>query len=141
MNSVRENILEYIMLQLALTPGLTVYRSRLSPVARNEGPVEVLVTDEDITRHIANQFVIREFLLKITVYARGDVPDQVADPYVGAIHAAIMNDRTLGGYASLTIDESTKWDFELADQDAVAIEMVYRVMYSTQMNSLGTMFS
>ena len=40
--------------------------------------------------------------------------------------------------ALLVIDESTLWDFELADQDAVAVEMRYKVHYTTAYGNLAT---
>jgi len=115
---------------------MIVYRSREAPVARQEGVVAIVAPEEDTSEYKGNGMVMKTMILKITVIARGDVPDQVADSAVALVHQTLMADPTLGGLVALIIDDSTKWNFELADQDAVAVEMRFKVKYLTAMGDL-----
>ena len=81
---------------------------------------------------------LRTLKVKIVVIARGDVPDSIADTAVGSIHQAIMVDPTCGGLAGVIYDDSIKTEMELADQNAVRVEMLYTVKYSTVINDLTT---
>lgn len=127
--TVRELILRHVYTLLSSV--VTVYRSREAPVIRQEGVVAIMAPEEDESEYKALAMIKKTMILKITVIARGDVADSVADPVIGQIHLALMADSTLGGLAALIVDESTKWDFELADQNAVAVEMRYKIQYLT----------
>lgn len=134
-----ENILAYVLKLLQGVPDATAYRSREQAVDRSEGNVIVLKPEEAPAelRASAGGLVLINLTFAVTIIARGDVPDQIADPIRQALHAAIMADRTLGNRAALTMLLSTKWDFEVADGTAVAVEMRYVVRYQTNANDLS----
>ena len=134
--SIREQILEALATLLTAATGFTFYRSREAPATRAEGLVGILHPDEEQVEYKASRQTLRTLIVRVTIIARGDVPDAVADPAIVAMHAAIMADLTLGGLCALIIDEETKFDFELADRNAVAIETRYKIRYSTAINDL-----
>jgi hypothetical protein len=72
----------------------------------------------------------------VSVYARGEIADQAADALCADVHAAIMADETLGGYAMRTGPAATDWRFSDDDQDAVQVDMLYEVVYTTRRASL-----
>lgn len=134
--TIREQILIYLAGRLQTATGITFYRSREAPVTRAEGMVGILWPEEEQIDYRASRLSMRSFVVRIAVIARADVPDSAADMAVAKIHGAITGDLTLGGLCGLVVDESTKWNFELADQNAVAIEMRYRIRYSTAFSDL-----
>jgi hypothetical protein len=134
--SVREEILAYLATLLSAAAGFTFYRSRQAPVDRAEGLVGILLPDEEEDEYKANLQALSTMVICITIIARGDEPDSVADPAIVSAHAAIMKDVTLNRRCALITKLSTKWDFEVADRNAVAVEMRYRIRYSTAINDL-----
>ena len=111
-------------------------RSRSAPVARSEGIVATIHPENDVVEHKANRLVLNTLILKITVVARADIPDQQIDTAVNEIHATVMRDQTVGGLAALIVPEETTWDFEMADMTAVAVEMKYRIRYAPSFDDL-----
>ena len=139
--TAREAILEYIAGLLSGVPNATVFRSREAAVAREEGIAILLKPEEEpveLRTRAQAGLVVRNLTVVITVIARGVVSDQVADPIVQAIHALVMQSETLSGRCSLIMEQSTKWDFEVADLTAVAVEMRYTVRYQTTAKDLST---
>ena len=131
MSTHHENILQAIKTLCDGVPGALAYRSREAAIARREGPA-ILIRPEDMPVETPGQRVtIRDLVVLVTVIARGQVPDQVADPVVQAVHAAITADQTLGGLVGRIVEEHIKFDFEVADQNAVAIELRFRLRYMT----------
>jgi hypothetical protein len=137
--TISESILAYIAAQLLGVSDATVFRSRQAALARVEGTGIIVhpETETVVLRSEAADVVLRELTVLITVLARGDVPDQVADPIEDSIHSIIMSDRTLGGRTLRIYEESRKWTLEEADQIAVAVEMRYRMKYATPASSLS----
>lgn len=134
----RENILAAVA--ALLTPALgsagTVWRSREGALAREETIAVVIHPDSEAVESFANIQSKRSLVISITVFARGDVADQVADPVVQKMHATLLADQTLGGRVAKIIEEATKWDFEVADKNAVCVETKYRFFYVTPANAL-----
>jgi hypothetical protein len=114
-----------------------VYRSREAALARAEGIAILIRPEEDLVDNIARDVVFRSFRVLITVIARGDIPDQVADPARLAVNATLLADQTLGGLSARVFEEETKWDFEVADQNAVAAVMRFRIRYATRAADLS----
>lgn len=136
-SSVREQILAYLLTLIDNSAAFDSFeRTREAPIARSEGVVGTLKPEEEENEYKANRQQLLQFVVVVTVVARGDVPDSIADSYLVAIHKAVMADLQLGGLAALVIYESTKWDFEVADRNAVAVEVRYRIRYSTAVGDL-----
>lgn len=139
MTTQREAILDYITTLIGTIEDATAYRSREAAFDRSEG-VGILVKPEDEQTELRSMFggstVLRSLTVVVTILARGAIPDQIADPIIAGVHAAITADRTLGGRCALVIEHSTKWDFEVADQTAVAAELRFIVRYQTSASDL-----
>ncbi len=143
MSTKREQILEAVktIVDSVTSPtnlGGKVFRSLRVAVARSETPVVVI---EPITDTPNNETIHRltwRLLVRISLVVRGDVPDQVADPIIEAIHAAVMADVSLSG---LSMDiEPGGVNFELLDSDSGGgvIPIDYVVVYQTARESMST---
>lgn len=141
MSTLREGILATVFTTLGTALGTagTVWRSREGALARNETVAVIVHPDTEAVEFLASQAAKRGLVISVTVIARGDIADQVADPVVQQMHAALMADETLGGRCARIIEQSTKWDFEVADKNAVAVEVKYLFLYLTPANSLASL--
>lgn len=139
MSTHRESILEAMQVLLGTLAGVVVYRSREAALARTEGPAILLRPEEETVENQAARLTVRDLIVSVTVIARGPVADRIADPILQALHTVLAADQTLGGRVARLIEEGTKWDFEVADQNAVAVEVRYRLRYLTPVTSLATL--
>jgi hypothetical protein len=74
----------------------------------------------------------------IDVYARGLIPDQVADPIIEDMHRRLMANRSLGGLAMDIEPGPVHPEFEKADLPAVWMVHLYIVTYRTNVEDLST---
>jgi hypothetical protein len=134
-----ENILSYLLTLLQTVPDAEAFRSREAPVDKQSGTVILLCPEEAPAelRSSVGSLAIINFGFLVTIVARGDVPDSIADPVRQAMHSAVMADRTLGGRCALLMLVGTKWDFDKADGTAVAVEMRYVARYQANANDLS----
>jgi hypothetical protein len=139
--SIRDQILDRFQNLGSAIPNLVAYRSREAAIARTEGPALLVRWDDEEVGNEAVGLTKRDLTVTLTFIARGTVPDKVADPLMVAMHAAIYADQTLGGLCARVIEMGTKPDFEVADQDAVAIVVSYRVRYLTPAVSLASLLT
>jgi hypothetical protein len=72
------------------------------------------------------------------VIVRGNIPDQVADPIIESLHAKLMADLTLGGYAIDVQPQGVSFELVEADQPAGVISCDYLVRYRTSVANLST---
>lgn len=112
----RELILARIKTNLDSISGATVYRSRVEPLARGEVPAVIVepVNDQPIDTNFYDKldWTLRA---RVTTLVRNDVPDDASDTYTQQVHALLMADQTLNGYAlDLTPDRT---DFSLYEAD------------------------
>ena len=141
MSTKQEQILAAVATKLAPTTGVSgrVYRSRQEAFSRNESPAVVIEPgpDNSAPEPVSTCKIDWTFTLVVAVYARGTIPDQVADPVVKSVHSLLMADRSIGG---LTMD---LWplgrdpQFEKGDLAAVWVVLSYRVRYRTSVTDLG----
>ena len=93
----RELILARIKTNLDSATGVTVYRSRVEPLARGEVPAIIVepVSDQP-SEQFSNklQWTLR---VRVTVLVRSGVPDDVSDTYSQQVHNLIMADSTVNG--------------------------------------------
>jgi hypothetical protein len=137
MNTAREAMLNALQSLCAPLVLGGVYRSREAALARAEGPAIVIRPDNEAVEFKAGVLAMRDLTVTMEVIARGQVPDQIADPIVAAMHAKVMADPTLGGRVARTIEDGTKWEFEEADMNAVSVQVRYKLRYLTAANSLA----
>lgn len=141
MTTKRERILRTIQDKLALTYGVEgrVYRSRVTAMQRAESPAIVIEPISDTpTQNTSLPTLDWRMRVRVTVIVRGDVPDQLADPIIENMHARMVADLTLGGYAIDVQPDEVTYNMLDADQPAGVIFNDYIVQYRTTVASLAT---
>lgn len=139
MTTVRENIIEDIMSSLSGTTNVStrIYRNRVVPISRGESPALVVeVVSDTPEQNTSLPTLDWSLLVRISVIVRGDEPDEVADPIVESLHAKIMADLTLNGYAIDVQPGTTTFEMVDADQPAGVIGVEYLVRYRTRLADL-----
>jgi hypothetical protein len=141
MASKREQILEAIKTALtgSATLGATVYRSRVTPLARGESPAVIVEpVRNDVEQNTCLPTLDHSMQVRVAVIVRGEIPDQLADPVIAAAHSAIMADLTLGGIAIDVQPGETEFTMQDADQPVGVIFSIYIVRYRTSVGDLST---
>ena len=139
MTTKRENILAAIRTALTDTVGVgtRIYRTRVDPLARAESPAIIVQPIRDVATQNASHVTLDWTLtVKITVIERSSIPDQAADDTVESLHAKVMSDLTLGGYAIDVQPVRTEFEFIEADKPAGLISCEYEVRYRTDVDDL-----
>jgi hypothetical protein len=141
MTTKRETIITAIRTALIGTTGVStrIYRSRTEPITRGESPAIVV---EPLTDTAAQNTSLPtldwSLTVRVAVIVRGAIPDQVADPVVESLHAKIMADLTLGGYAIDIQPIGVTFDIVEADQPVGVVMCDYRVQYRTSVTNLAS---
>jgi hypothetical protein len=141
MTTKRETIITAIRTALIGTTGVStrIYRSRTEPITRGESPAIVV---EPLTDTAAQNTSLPtldwSLTVRVAVVVRGAIPDQVADPVVESLHAKIMADLTLGGYAIDIQPIGVTFDIVEADQPVGVVMCDYRVQYRTSVTNLAS---
>jgi hypothetical protein len=141
MATKRELILEAIKTALtgSATLGATVYRSRVTPLARGESPAVIVEpVRNDVEQNTCLPTLDHSMQVRVAVIVRGEIPDQLADPVIAAAHSAIMADLTLGGIAIDVQPGETEFTMQDADQPVGVIFSIYIVRYRTSVGDLST---
>ena len=141
MTTKREQILSAIATALATTAGVSgrVYRSRVTAMQRAESPAIVIEPISDTpTQNTSLPTLDWRMRVRVTVIVRGDVPDQLADPIIESMHAKMVADLTLGGYAIDVQPDEVTYNMFDSDQPAGVIFNDYIVQYRTTVASLAT---
>lgn len=139
MTTRRENILARIASVLANADGVRgrVYRSRVEPLARGEMPALVVEPVSDTPTQTTVASLDWTLQARVSVLVRGAVPDQLADPIVKDVHAKIMADQTLNGYAIDVLPSGVTFEMVEADQPAGVIGMDFEIRYRTSLDSIS----
>lgn len=140
MTTKREQILTAIATALASTAGVSgrVYRSRVTAMQRAESPAIVIEPISDTpSQNTSLPTLDWRMRVRVTVIVRGDTPDQLADPIIESMHAAMVADLTLGGYAIDVQPDEVTFNMLDADQPAGVIFNDYIVQYRTSVASLA----
>ena len=138
MSSRREQILDAIATTLAAAAGVDgrSYRSRIEALSRDEAPALVVEPGQD-TAQVVNLCKLNWSLdVLVSVYARGEEPDGVADETIVSVHSLIMADRTIGGLAYDVVPTTVSFDLERADTASCWTQLVYRVSYRSSITDL-----
>ena len=141
MTTRRELILAAIASTLTGTTGVStrIYRSRVEPLSRGESPALVIEPINDTAEQNTSLPKLDWSLtVRIAVIVRGNIPDQVADPIIESLHAKLMADLTLGGYAIDVQPQGVSFELVEADQPAGVISCDYLVRYRTSVANLST---
>ena len=142
MSTKRELILEKIKTQIADTTGLgtRIYRSRVTPVSRDEGAVLIYepIADNCEIRRNNLQWTLQIRLSIITRGSKSKTLDQAADPIVNSIHTKLVSDITLGGNAIDVQPRSVGFDIVDGDQPSGVVSLDYIIIYQTSITDLST---
>lgn len=141
MTTRRELILAAIASTLTGTTGVStrIYRSRVEPLSRGESPALVIEPINDTAEQNTSLPKLDWSLtVRIAIIVRGNIPDQVADPIIESLHAKLMADLTLGGYAIDVQPQGVSFELVEADQPAGVISCDYLVRYRTSVVNLAT---
>lgn len=138
MTTRREEILTRITTVLGGITGIggRVYRSRVEPIIRGQSPAVVVEPVQDTAEQTTMATLDWTLGVRVTVYCRGAVPDQLADPIVAQIHDLLMQDTTLQGYAIDILPVAANFEILEADQDAGVVACDFNVRYRTPLNTL-----
>ena len=131
MSTKRELILARLKTQLAGTTGVgtRIFRSRVTPVAREGGAVLIYepMADSCETRRNNLQWTLQVRFSVITRGSKTQTLDQAADPIVKSIHSKLVADVSLGGNA---IDITPRnVSFDLVDGDQPSGSRVFGLYY------------
>lgn len=142
MATKREQILAAISSTLAGTTGVNtrIYRSRQEAFSRQEAPAIVIAPsgDNPAPEPVSSCKIDWTLTVQIAVYARGNVPDQVADPVILSLHSKLMADRTLGGLVMDIYPGPVDPQFDAGDLATAWIVCSYVVRYRTAITDLST---
>ena len=142
MSTKRELILAKLKTQLAGTSGVgtRIYRSRVTPVSRDEGAVLIFepIADNCEIRRNNLQWTLQKRLSIITRGSKTKTLDQAADPIVKSIHTKIMSDITIGGNAIDVTPRSVTFDLVDGDQPSGVVSLDYIIIYQTLTTDLST---
>ena len=141
MSTKREQILAAIKATLAGTDGVgtRIYRSRQEAFSRQEAPAIVIApaNDNATIEPVSTCRLDWTLNVQVAVYARGNVPDQAADPVVQSMHSLLMADRTLGGLVMDLYPASVDFQMDAADLASAWIVSTYVVHYRTTITDLS----
>jgi hypothetical protein len=133
----RELILARIKSNLDAITGATVYRSRVEPLARGEAPAVIVepINDQPIDTNFYDKldWTMR---VRITTIVRAAVPDDSSDTYTQQVHALLMADQTVNGYALDLTPDRTDFSLYEADVPLGIISQDFLVRYRTSRTSL-----
>ena len=142
MSTKRELILEKIKTQIADTTGLgtRIYRSRVTPVSRDEGAVLIYepLADNCELRRNNLQWTLQVRLSIITRGSKTNTLDQTADPIIKSLHTKLVSDITLGGNAIDIQPRSVSFDLVDGDQPSGVVSLDYIIIYQTSITDLST---
>ena len=142
MSTKRELILAKIKTQLAGTTGVgtRIYRSRATPVSREEGAVLIFepINDQCETRRNNLQWTLQIRFSVITRGSKTKTLDQAADPIVKSIHSKLISDITLGGNSIDITPRNVSFDLVDGDQPSGVVSLDYIIIYQTSITDLST---
>lgn len=122
--------------------GARIYRSRVEPLSRGEAPAIVVGPGPDRsisaekTGGLSMCKLDHRLMVAISVYARGTVVDQLADPIEADVHRRLMTDRTLGGIVMDVVYRGRSAEIDPADQTAGWMTTEYEIRYRTSVDDL-----
>jgi len=135
----RELILARIARNLSSITGATVYRSRVEPLARGEVPAVIVepINDQPVDTNFYDKldWTMR---VRITTLVRAAIPDDDSDTYTQQVHAKLMADQTVNGYALDLTPDRTDFSLYEADVPLGIISQDFLVRYRTSRTSLTT---
>jgi hypothetical protein len=117
--------------------GVTVYRSRVEPIARNESPAIIIepISDQP-TDGTFFQKLDWSMRVRVTTIVRNAIPDDVSDQFTQQITELIMADQTMNGYARDTTPDRVEFNLYEADVPLGVVTQDFIVRYRTSRTDL-----
>ena len=131
MSTIRETIMAAVVTALGGITGCPVERSRVAAISRAQTPFLVVRPEDDADQPLSDNDTHHDLTIALELFVRGEIPDQIADPYIQSAHAKLMADRTLGGKCQWIVSTGTKWEMDDADHASAMITLSYRIIYTT----------
>ncbi len=127
--STRDNILAAFQTTLSALASGRVYRSRLEQLPAL--PAIVIEPDREDAEESMLGVMDATLDVQISLYARGDTPDNAADALLSSVHSAISADLSLGLGSDVQVmpRRRVSWDFDRYDEARVVVG--YTVAYRT----------
>lgn len=135
MSSLREQILAQVLTNLRTVSGLSssnCLRTRIKPVEESDYPFVSIEPVSDVPDAKVIGRVYWDLTIKIKIYHKGTVPDQVADTLLTAIKDKMLEDRSVNNLAADVFPGPVVWDFTLGNKDCVEIESNFLINYIEQ---------
>ncbi len=132
--SLRENILAALQVALSGIAGGRVYRSRKEQLPTL--PAIVISPESEIDSGEALGVTDTELQVGITIYARGDIPDQAADSTLAAAYAAIIASSDLGLGSNVQIMPGREVTWAIDDYDDSSVTLHIRIQYRTAQGAM-----
>ena len=117
--------------------GVTVYRSRVEPIARNESPAIIIepISDQP-TDGTFFQKLDWSMRVRVTTIVRNAIPDDISDQFTQQITELIMADQTMNGYARDTTPDRVEFNLYEADVPLGVVTQDFIVRYRTSRTDL-----
>lgn len=136
--TARSDILDAITAKLigqASGVGGRVYRSRTVALKRDKLPAVIVMPAGEEVSEPTNAGSDRLLKVTVEVHARGDLPDDIVEPIISSIVAALLSDPSLGGRAIDVGEIGTEWSFDEGDGAAGVATITFAVLYRTARNA------
>jgi hypothetical protein len=136
-----EQIIEALKNLLTAAPqiaGGNIWRSRLRPIPAGKALAIVVKRGNEsrLERTTIGNYM-RQLSVNVEIYARGDVPDQLADGLIEECLSRVMADREFGGLADDTELGGIGAEWDQKDTDLVVMDMEFLVTYEVAETSLA----
>lgn len=133
MSTRAEQIIAALFSKLEAAPVLVsgnVWRTKLRPIPKGTDFAIVIKRGQDLrVADATTKTHFRQLTAPIEIYARGDVPDELADPVIESVVNRVMADRTLSGLCDEISIGNVLPDWAARDEDLVMMDLAFLVDY------------
>lgn len=138
-NTIRESVIDAVTTAVGTitTVGGRIYRSRVSAFTRAESPAILITPISDTPDEPVIPKIGWTLLLRISVLARGDEPDAIADPICKLIHDKIIQNATLQSLCVGMEPDAVTFNILDADKPAIVVNNDFRFRYQTSFTDIS----
>lgn len=114
-----------------------VWRTRLRPIPAGKNLAIVVRQGPDTNGEaITLRNVFRQLRVTVEIYARGDVPDQIADALVVEVVSRLTEDTTLSGLCDDVLPGNKVPNWEARDTDLVMMDLDFLIDYEVARDAI-----
>lgn len=140
MSTRAEQIIAALFTKLEAAPVLVsgnVWRTKLRPIPRAADLAIIIRRGQDLrVADVTLKTHARQLSAFVEIYARGDVPDELADPVVESVIDRVMADRNLSGLCDDISIGNVLPDWAARDEDLVVMIVEFLVDYEIENSGL-----